>query len=445
MLAATAIALLVLMSGCGGGGGSPSGPVAPRPGTLDTSFNTGGIAITPIGSSASSFAVAVQPDGKIIAAGDGFVLVRYNADGTVDSGFGTGGKVFAASFMTNGSFGTAEGVTLQPDGRIVAAGQSSHGGSDTFCTIVRLNTDGSPDLTFGTGGVVMVRVTSLTFGHAECSAPTVLASGQILAAVAVEGHAAIGEDSEIYIGVMRFDPGGARDDSFGVGGVANVRTNNPNPRASSLVVQRDGSIVVGGGSIFLGIMFPPAESLLARFDRAGVPDPGFGQGGVIRWTQDGFTGGVGGIALQPDDKIVVALCCEQGHLLRLLPNGAPDTSFGVGGTVTGIAGVGPIGPPFGGGPGVAIQSNGKIVVGEVAGPPNTINPSGFALWRFGPDGLPDAGFGNDGSVVTTLFGRAVGYAVAIQRDGRIVLAGSVSPDPNVFGQNFAVARYFGDP
>jgi uncharacterized delta-60 repeat protein len=362
VLAATAIALLVLMSGCGGGGGSPTGPVTPRPGTLDTSFNTGGVAITPIGSYASIFAVAVQPDGKIITAGDGFVLVRYNADGTVDSGFGTGGKVFASSFMTNGSVGVAEGVTLQPDGRIVAAGQSSHGGSDTFCTIVRLNTDGSPDLTFGTGGVVMLRVTSLTFGHAVCSAPTVLASGQILAAVGVQAHAAIGEDSETYIGVMRFDPGGARDDLFGVGGVANVRTNNPTVWASSLVVQRDGSIVVGGGSIFLGIMFPPAESLLARFDRTGVPDPGFGQGGVVRWGQNGFTG-VGGVALQPDDKIVVALCCEQGHLLRLLPNGAPDTSFGVGGTVTGIAGAG----PFGGGPGVAIQSNGKIVVGGVAG------------------------------------------------------------------------------
>src|SRR5262249_19411278 len=98
-------------------------------GTLDASFGTGGMVTTGFGVSAEATSVALQADGKIVAAGfanldgaDDFALVRYNSNGTLDPSFGTGGKVTTA-FLSQGFSGAqAFSVTIQPDGRIVVAG-----------------------------------------------------------------------------------------------------------------------------------------------------------------------------------------------------------------------------------------------------------------------------------------------------------------------------------
>ncbi len=440
-------ALGLVISGCGGGGGtSETTPPPPPPGTLDANFGTGGTVITPIGLSAQANAVVLQPDGKMIVAGyadiqtdflrNAFALTRYNVDGTLDTGFGTAGKVVSTSFIS--SFDAeAKGVTVQSDGRIVVAGYNAQGAA-AYCTVVRLNADGSPDLNFGTGGVVMSKVTSLFNDHTECSAPTVLPDGKILAALASAGDSG-------YFGLMRFSTGGIPDPSFGVGGMAVFQTTYASGRASSVVVQLDGKFVVGGGSALLVTDIPPTvvgEYLLARFDAAGVLDPAFGQSGVVRGsipTDSAST--VGGMALQPDNKVVAALTRS---VMRFLPNGTPDPGFGVGGSVAGILGSGLAGP------GVALQANGKIVIaGTAAG--NVATPqTGFALWRFSPDGALDPSFGNGGSVTTPLGSGGIGNAVAIQSDGGIVVVGTAqipTSPPAAPGTipNFAVARYFGDP
>jgi len=134
-------------------------------GTLDTTFGTGGKVTTgfvdtvfgPI--SGSAYSLLLQPDGKIVLAGyanlkggESFALARYNANGTLDAGFGTGGKV-STDFDPSGqgSFAFAYSIALQQDGKIVAVGESTINGQRDFA-LARYNSNGSLDAGFGTGG-----------------------------------------------------------------------------------------------------------------------------------------------------------------------------------------------------------------------------------------------------------------------------------------------------
>ncbi|MFN7627516.1 MAG: VCBS domain-containing protein, partial [Pirellula sp.] len=121
-------------------------------GSLDTSFGTGGKVTTPVGTGADyGYSVTIQPNGKIVVGGyaqmgsnNDFALVRYNADGSLDTSFGTGGMVTTA--IGTGS-DQGQSVTIQPDGKIVVAGFSSNGSNNDFA-LMRYNADGSLDTTF---------------------------------------------------------------------------------------------------------------------------------------------------------------------------------------------------------------------------------------------------------------------------------------------------------
>ncbi len=436
-LAALSIGFALALSGCGGGGSSTeTAAPPPPPGTLDSTFGTGGTVITPIGKSASVGGVVLQADGKLVVAGSSgddslqstFALVRYNADGSLDSGFGSGGKVSVPSLSVTYAFG--QGVALQPDGKIIAAGHN--GGSsfavDANCVLVRFNTDGSLDASFGVGGVVLSKA-----AHGDvssCAGPALLPGGKIIVAV--------GEVSSVIggigaIGAMQFDSDGTRDSSFGVGGEVAAPAPLCCGTASSIAVQPDGKIIVGGGASGVLVMgLPPGKYLLARFDAAGTIDPAFGSNGVVSWdSPDSFPfPTVGALVLQPDNKIVAI----GGYVWRFSADGAIDSGFGTAATasIPGTAG--------------ASQSNGKIVISATTGD-RTKPSTGFALWRLGPNGVPDPGFGTGGSVTTPIgTGIAGASAVAIQPDGRIVEAGASSPAfPSGPYMNFAVTRYFGDP
>jgi len=111
---------------------------SPLSGSLDISFGTGGIVTTAVGSGAWANALGIQTDGKIVAAGyssngsnEDFILVRYNADGSLDTTFGTGGTVTTAV----GSGAWANALGIQTDGKIVAAGQSSNGSNEDFILV----------------------------------------------------------------------------------------------------------------------------------------------------------------------------------------------------------------------------------------------------------------------------------------------------------------------
>src|SRR5215831_12753665 len=138
-------------------------------GQLDPSFGSGGKVITDLfGSPDAIAALAVQPDGKIVAAGVSFdpslmarviSMVRYNADGSIDSSFGIGGKV-STSFFGQRLRSSVAAITLQPDGKIIVVGFA-----EAFTTGVnrightvaaRYSPDASLDSTFGDGGKLII-------------------------------------------------------------------------------------------------------------------------------------------------------------------------------------------------------------------------------------------------------------------------------------------------
>jgi uncharacterized delta-60 repeat protein len=136
-------------------------PLWAAPGSLDTSFGNGGLVLTNFAQASSdqAFAIVTQPDGKLIVAGlsdargnSDFALTRYNPDGTLDGSFGTGGKVLTD--FSQASDDHAFAVALQSDGKIVAAGLSDVNGNFDFA-LARYNANGTLDPGFGSGGKVL--------------------------------------------------------------------------------------------------------------------------------------------------------------------------------------------------------------------------------------------------------------------------------------------------
>jgi uncharacterized delta-60 repeat protein len=336
-----AVALLVAL-------GAPATAAA---GDLDPTFGVGGKVTV---SGLNIYAMALQPDGKIVVAGvslDVFGLARLNPDGSVDASFGTGGMVttdFGAVFEA------AYAVTLLPDGRIVAAGTAGEGGRARDLALARYNPDGSLDASFDSDG----RVTT-SFGVEIQEAYDVLVQpdGRIVAA----GFAAGGFAPGGGLALARYNSDGSLDPTFGVGGTVTTDLGGFES-AYDAVLQPDGNIVAvgptGSGST------PTTDLALLRYNPDGSLDPGFGSGGRV--TTD-FAGGVdipSAVALQPDGRIVAAGLTEAATgddfaLARYEDNGSLDVSFGSGGRVTTDLG------GFESADAAVLQPDGKIVVGGV--------------------------------------------------------------------------------
>jgi uncharacterized delta-60 repeat protein len=135
-------------------------------GSFDTTFGSGGIAVTPIGNTGENiYSIALQPDGKIVAAGSAYVgnfsafaLARYNTDGTFDTAFANNGKVI---FPVGASYAEPLSLLIEPNGKLIATGYS-YNGSDYEFTLMRLNADGTADQSFGIAGFVFTNFSSLT-------------------------------------------------------------------------------------------------------------------------------------------------------------------------------------------------------------------------------------------------------------------------------------------
>jgi uncharacterized delta-60 repeat protein len=396
-------------------------------GTLDTGFGTGGKVTTAIGTShENAYAVAIQGDGKIVAAGYSvigskadFALARYNSDGGLDTGFGTGGKVTTAIGAGNDY---AYAVAIQVDGKIVVAGSSNNGGNDDFA-LARYNIDGSLDTGFGTGGKVTTAIGSST----DCAnAVAIQGDGKIV----VAGKAANGSDGDFAL--ARYNSDGSLDTGFGTGGKVTTNIGTYSDIANAVAIQGDGKIVAAGYSISSNWDFA-----LVRYNSDGSLDTGFGTGGTV--TTDIGTSSLdiaNAVAIQGDGKIVAAGGANTGTLdfalARYNSDGSLDAGFGTGGKVTTAIGTGADLANA-----VAIQGDGKIVAaGKAANGGN----DDFALARYNSDGSLDTGFGTGGKV-TTAIGTSNDWlqAVAIQGDGKIVVAGSSYSGSN---WDFAVARYW---
>jgi uncharacterized delta-60 repeat protein len=418
------------------------------PGTLDPTFGNGGtvsVSLSPAFPADFLNALAVQPDGKLVAAGGvnsggtagEFAVARFNTDGSLDTGFGTNGSTFTALATVPPGFanGTvARGVALQRDGKILLAGYYSAGGGLTHVGLVRYNADGSLDPSFGSGGIVQTAV-----GSDDYATGVVLqADGKI---VVVGSVAANGGGSDFA--VLRYNPDGSPDTTFGTNGV--VETPPPFPTdafATGVAVRPDGKIVVGGHTSTSGGDF---HFSVLRYNPDGSLDPSFGSGGeVFDNFGPGFSfEGVEALALQADGKIVAtgAVLDPSSRvdvaLARYNADGSLDTSFdGTGHATLNVNGTNDSGEA------VAVQTNGKIVVAGIYGGPGG---SSSLTARYNTDGTLDAGFGSGGTAIEKFAqgGNDNGHALALQADGNIVVAGTSGEGNSV--SNFALARYFGDP
>jgi len=384
--------------------------VTPPPnGSLDSGFGAGGKVSTGLAGGAT--ALALQRDGKVLMVGK-LKLTRHNANGTPDGSFGSGGEVTIR--FNGGASDAALDVAVQPDDKIVVAGFTRVGTNDDFA-VARFNADGTPDTGFGNSGAA-----SVDFNAAVDKAWAVLIQGD--GKIVLAGHSAanspLGLDNDFA--AARFTNTGALDTGFGTGG--KVRTNIAGRAdfAVAAALQVDGRILLAGRVADGGGDNP--DFGLVRYNGDGTPDSGFGTHGIQRQDMtDGNWDEATDLALQADGKIVAAgLAADGGNftfaLARFDANGGRDNGFGTKGFVTtALSALDDFGR------GVAVQADGKIVV---AGQRSSRQLPDFGIARYDTGGGLDASFGSGGIVSVDFFGAADGAEdIAIQPDGKLVVGG----------------------
>jgi uncharacterized delta-60 repeat protein len=260
-----------------------------RHGSLDTSFGAGGRVTTDFGGTTSfARAVAVQGNGRIVAAGGSggdIALARYNVDGSLDPAFGVGGKVRT-------DFGQAEWIedlAVQRDGKLVVVGSTRPFGPFVACdfALARYNPDGSLDASFDGDGTVV-------------SAPS-SDNGAFDVVVQPDRRVVVAGFVEFDLALVRYSPAGGLDSTFGQGGVATPSGRDGS--AQALVRQSDGKLVAAGATVSGSSSDPNAVAFaVARFESSGRPDASFRDGLVS--TDFGANDQARGLAIQADGKIV---------------------------------------------------------------------------------------------------------------------------------------------
>jgi uncharacterized delta-60 repeat protein len=404
--------------------GLASGAASAAAGGLDPAFGTGGEVVTSTNynGSAPPAAVLLQPDGKIVViaqltdpatVGD-FGVIRYQASGALDTSFGTGGE--ARTAFTNFINGPND-AALQPDGKIVVVGDvSSADGTLNEFGVVRFNSNGTLDSTFGTGGKVTTNFVGVQPGGVSNPAEAVLIQpdGKIL----VGGSASESPRTGTKTALARYNPNGTLDTSFGTGGTVSVTaigqvqtlgedaagdifaasnagaiaefssagalqpqvTASPitvaSARGFSPVLQANGSYLVGQS--VAGANRHDGDAQVVRHLPTGTVDPGF-TNPPFDYTAEGTVAqdSIQGLAVQPGGQVVVtgihtAAGAAALEVARLTSSGGLDATFGTGGIASiSLPGQGNV---------VAIQPDGKIVVaGELEQPGS---PPELVLLRF---------------------------------------------------------------
>jgi uncharacterized delta-60 repeat protein len=382
-------------------------------GDLDPTFGTGGIVTT---ANTGANAAALQSDGKIVVAGSISTtqnpqqggLLRYNTNGSLDSSFGTGGKVMIA---VGGNGGAAFAVAIQTDGKILAAAPDS-----LRLTVFRFNTNGSLDTTFGSNG-----------------AATIQAAGRLFAPAS--GGIRLQPDGRILVAteriVARLLANGQLDSTFGSNGAA------PTVGGSSVALLPNGDILIGNGNV--ASLYAPNGSLTRNFgvngQTAGFPFDG--EGGIVVATNMNVTKIITAGSLTTSLSLTFAQTVSGFLLVRYNSDGTIDNSFGNhGGVATQFPG-NILAKAFA----VALQTNGDVLAAgqtaltDVDAVPG---PSDFGLMRYNPNGSVDTTFGHNG-FVSTPFGTSEAFAntVLIQMDGKIVAVGNSN-------SGTTIARYLGN-
>jgi len=333
-------------------------------GTLDNTFGSRGKVRTDFpGLAAVPSSVVIQPDGKIVVAGGAFPLftfagnfevVRYNPNGSLDTSFGSGGIV--TTTFPEGSY--AFDVALQPDGKIIAAGTvfvdfNPGDMSDTDFALARYNPDGSLDTTFGDGGTV---TTDFLGNEDDAFSVLIQPDGKIVAVGSANNPATFYD-----FAAVRYLSNGTIDTSFGVAGKVSTDFGDQNfDRARSAALQPDGRIVAAGFAISQNGL--TQNFAVARYTSNGILDTTFSRDGKTQIDFGDCCQSANKVLLQSDGKIITVGYANTEDsdsdflLARLSPRGSLDTTFGIGGKVRTS-----FGDLNGGANGAALQSDGKIV------------------------------------------------------------------------------------
>lgn len=374
-------------------------------GSPDSSFGTSGVATYPASLSVAR-AVAVQPDGKIVVAGAvgaSLLVARYDASGTLDTSFGSGGT----ATVTVQDSAEATSLLIEPDGKLVVGGQTTDSTADTAAFLVaRLNVDGSLDSSFGSGGETTIQIGT----RGTVRGLALQSDGKIVAVGDTFDQGAGGHE----VGIARLDADGTLDSSFGSGGVLE-RGGGIGEFAYAVSVESNGDIAVAGqhnsntGTVWL-------------LDSSGTS---------LATTTIASTYQACGLALLSSGDLLVGGATGGGNLTltRLAADGSIDTSYGSSGTSTTSIGLQadgdgyfcPLLPQTDGSAYAAVTTAGG-------------SGSAFTLAHLDAAGAPDTSFGANGGEQEPVSGRA--YGIAQQSDGMILLAGQES----VSGANHAAVE-----
>src|SRR6478736_3200957 len=334
------------------GSGSPGSGLArflPN-GATDTTFGNGGFAALPnLGIPSVHPGLAVQSDGKLVWAGEAtasngtgstFAVVRFNANGTLDQGFGAGGLATTTFPVFNASVQGAQTVLIQPDGKILVGGENITGNPsgttrapEDFGALARFNANGSIDTSFGTGGQVQVGNSDFTAlgldangdiftlpsrfefsptGHQDATVTPAaitsashggtsafLPSGAFVTASTVT----IIRRTDLDVQVQRFNADGtsaSASTAFDYAGTSGLVARDT---GAAVAVQANGQAVTVGSHAETTQTTQTSVFGLARVNADGSLDAGFGNGGVLTTMIQGKDTALV-LLIQPDGKIL---------------------------------------------------------------------------------------------------------------------------------------------
>jgi uncharacterized delta-60 repeat protein len=374
------------------------------------------------------------------------VLGQARINDWLDPTFGTAGKIVT---QIDGDYSTGYDVALQADGKIVVVGGNDKGSNGDFA-VVRYNSNGTLDTTFGRAGIVTTAIGTGSWfddqkkrsrrksNYAVASGVAIQTDGKIV----VVGYAF--NKSNYDFALARYDSKGKLDASFGKNGIVLTPIGRYHDEAFAVAIQADGKIVVAGFSMengdnkYNGIDTTDHEVFaLARYTSAGALDVSFGKGGKVVTPKSFISGRASDFKIQSDGKIIAAGYDSIGSnvnfaVVRYNLNGTLDTGFGTAGKVS---------TDFDGrddfGEAVALQPDGKILI---TGSTYSSAREDTAIARYNPDGTLDNSFGTNGKIITSLGTKGDGPKdVFVQRNGKIVVAGS--SEDNGLTPDFTLVRY----
>lgn len=409
-------------------------------GTLDKTFGMGGKVTVdfPFASTYSSSGsyIFVQPSGRIVVVGShfqpgpdgttpGVVLAGLTSSGAIDAAFGGApatGKIL--DWQPNAFIGLSDAQMLA-DGKIMRLGQFIQLFSTFSARLYRLDANGStenfsPDL-----HVSQSQPLPAKFG--------VQSDGKTLAVI-TNGTS----PSRSYL--VRFNTDGSRDAAFGTNGVIEIPRISPmtDGRIFGMQVLPNGKILIAGQSGYSSSTDDYAELFLLRLNPEGYVDHSFGRLGIVRQTFGGQRFKASNLIVQPDNKYIVCGLIKtpdnDALMVRFTQRGKPDYNFGNGGGVL-VTDFTPDGSDFFNG--AKLLSDGKIIaVGQASIPPSTI--SNFLVARYSANGNLEA---NTQTSFTPSQNSAASDAVIQPDGKILVVGYTRNPDSSINGNVFAIARY----